>query len=146
MKRKKVVLTQNMRINHYVEINENYSCLTSIICCKIWVLNLISSPPPKKKSIISNFPNFLVVRTILRRVSQNFLIIHLWLEQPARVWNFGLGMSFTPLGTYRDTAPLAPHAGHTLGRPTGLLTGHTLGVGWQVPLPPVVVLHNILLL
>lgn len=45
----------------------------------------------------------------------------------------------------RDTAPLAPHAGHTLGRPTGLLTGHTLGVGWQVPLPPVVVLHNILL-
>lgn len=37
----------------------------------------LPTPLPPKKSIISNFPNFLVVRTILRRVSQNFLIIHL---------------------------------------------------------------------
>ena len=66
-------------------------------------------PPKKKKSIISNFPNFLVVRTILRRVSQNFLIIHLWLKQPARVWNFGLGMSWPPL-----VLTVTPHHSHLM--------------------------------
>ncbi len=42
--------------------------------------------------------------------------------------------------TYRDAAPLAPHAGQTFGRPACLLTPQTLGVSWKVAFPPMVIM------
>jgi len=47
--------------------------------------------------------------------------------------------------THRESTPLAPHAGQTLGRPAGFLARQTLGVGRQITLPPVVVVNHSLL-
>lgn len=48
--------------------------------------------------------------------------------------------------THRPSTPLTPHAGQAFRGPAGLLTCVTLGVGGQVPLPPVVILDHVLLI